>query len=310
MPVMSARRDIGGKAIGVLRRRAATVGDRILHPMHHAFVSGLRRLGGTPPLLSVTALILRGRCVRESAAFVAREILGRRALVVYRLRGSGLRVALRHRTGDVVTLGEVWRNHDYDPPAPVRAVLAGGPDRIMDLGGNVGMFALHAFGQWPAARVSSYEPDPANAAVLERSVAANALADRWTLVTAAAGAAPGTVRFAAGQDALSHAVEDGDGAGAGEVRDAITVPVEDVLPQMAGADLVKIDIEGGEWAILDDPRFAQAPPRIVVLEYHPRGCPGPDPHAAVRAAMDAAGLTHADIWRRDDGHGMLWAWRT
>ena len=45
----------------------------------------------------------------------------------------------------------------------------------------------------------------------------------------------------------------------------------DVLGQIAEADLVKMDIEGGEWGILADPRIARQ--RALVLEYHPRGLP-------------------------------------
>jgi FkbM family methyltransferase len=267
-----------------------------------ALLSALRRLGATPLLLPAAALVGRALTVRESTAFVAREALGRRGLFLYTLRDSGLRVALRHGTGDVVTAGEIWRNRDYEPVAEVAAAL-GAPARVLDLGGNVGLFALQALGRWPAAHVTSYEPDPVNAAVARRSLAANDLHPRWTVVEAAAGAAAGTASFAGGQDALSHLVDDGD------PRATQTVEVRDVLPEVAGADLVKLDVEGGEWALLADPRFAAAPPRVLVLEYHPDGCPGPDPHAAVRAALDAAGLRVADIWRRDDGHGMLWAWR-
>jgi FkbM family methyltransferase len=270
--------------------------------VRQAIVSGLRRIGATRPLLPATALVTRSLCVKESVAFTAREALRRQGLFHYTLRESGLRAALRHRTGDVVTLGEVWRNRDYDPPAQVVAAL-GTPARILDLGGNIGLFALHALALWPTASVVSYEPDPFNAAVLRRSQELNGMDGRWRLVPAAAGAAPGSVRFAAGQDALSHVVDDGEPGATIDVR------VDDVLSELAAADLAKIDIEGGEWEILGDPRFASAPPRVLVLEYHPRGCPSGDPHAAVRDALSAAGLSHAEIWARDDGYGMLWAWR-
>jgi hypothetical protein len=83
-----------------------------------------------------------------------------------------------------------------------------------------------------------------------------------------------------------------------------------VLPEIAGVDLLKIDTEGGEWPILADPRFAAAPPRVVVLEYHPEGAPGPDPRGAVLDYLSRAGLTAtASIFQRADGYGMLWAWR-
>jgi FkbM family methyltransferase len=278
--------------------------------VREALLSGLRRVGALPFLLPVTALVTRGLTVRETPAFVAREALRRRGMFLYTLRESGLRVALRHRTGDVVTVGEVWRNRDYDPPAEVDAAI-GAPRRVIDLGGNIGLFALHALGRWPTAAVVSYEPDPVNAAVARRSLATNALEDRWEVVEAAAGNAAGSVRFAGGQDALSHVVADGETSAASETGTAtmLDVPLLDVLPAVGDADLVKIDIEGGEWDVLGDPRFAAAPPRALVLEYHPRGCPTTDPHVAIRDLIDGAGLRHQDIWRRDDGHGMLWAWR-
>ena len=48
-------------------------------------------------------------------------------------------------------------------------------------------------------------------------------------------------------------------------------PRVDVFPYLAAADLVKIDIEGSEWEILADARFAGIAARVLVLEYHPQG---------------------------------------
>jgi len=205
---------------------------------------------------------------------------------------------IRHGTGDVVTLGEVFHERDYAVPDAVAAL--GPPAAILDLGANVGLFGLHAAALWPMAEVDAYEPDPANATVHRAVIAANAMEGRWRLVQAAAGAADVHERFASGGIALSSLQAGGD----------IVVEVRDVLAAMAAADLVKMDIEGGEWAILTDPRFVAAPPRSLVLEYHPGGqCPGPDPHTAIATILGRAQMTAREIWRRDDGHGMLWAWR-
>lgn len=179
------------------------------------------------------------------------------------------------------------------------------PLAILDLGANVGLFGLFAAARWPQARIVGYEPDPANAAVHRRTLSANGLEARWTLVGTASGNRDGEMRFAGGLDALSHLV----GQGADEGGPTINVPVRDVLPQLCAADLVKMDIEGGEWEILGDPRLRQQAPRAIVLEYHPRNCPGPDPRATAEQALRAAGLQTAVIWHRDDGHGMLWGWR-
>jgi FkbM family methyltransferase len=243
------------------------------------------------------ALVLRARTVRPSWRFVARELLRRRGLALYRLRGGAASVGVRHRTGDVVTLGEVFHEHDYEPPSAVDALLGPTP-RILDLGANVGMFGAFALQRWPAATIRGYEPDPDNASVHERVIAVNDAGARWSLEQAAAGATNGTARFAGGQAALSHLASDGE----------LEVEVHDVLAAVAEADLLKIDVEGGEWAIIGDPRFADAPPRALAMEYHPEGCPAGEPRAEAERLLHAAGMRTAIVWERDR-YGMLWAWR-
>jgi hypothetical protein len=112
--------------------------------------------------------------------FVAREVGRRRGLYEYRLRNSSLRLALRHGTGDAATLTEVFHLRYYEPPAEIAQAI-GDPRLIIDLGANVGFFGAFASERWPNAQIVAYEPDPSNAAVHARTVAANKLADRWSL---------------------------------------------------------------------------------------------------------------------------------
>jgi FkbM family methyltransferase len=176
--------------------------------------------------------------------------------------------------------------------------------QILDLGANVGLFGAFAATRWPGSEILAFEPDPTNAVLHHRVIEMNGLQARWRLRRAAAGTEAGEASFVAGEIALSHL------AGAGEVAGAIEVSVEDVMPHLAGADLLKMDIEGGEWAILSDPRFRESPPRALVLEYHPRSCPAPEPRGTAESLLRGAGLSVQSIWHRDDGHGMLWAWRS
>jgi FkbM family methyltransferase len=271
----------------------------------------LRWLGARRAILPITARLLCARLVKESALFFARELLRPSGAFLYTLRESGSRVAIRHGGVDTATLAEVFYHRQYDPPSDLAHVL-GDPGEIVDLGANIGLFGAFATARWPNARLVAYEPDPANAALHQRIVEANALASRWTLVCAAAGVREGQVRFAAGLAVESHVLEGGEGekAGSDAPTEEITVPVRDVVPELAAADLVKMDIEGGEWEILHDPRFTQGPPRALVLEYHPRSCPGADPRAVAELALTRAGLSTSPISHAGDGHGMLWAWRT
>ncbi len=283
----------------------------------------LRKLGAHPRLLPLTALALRARTVRPAAAFFLRELSRRREIHGYRLRENGLLVNIRHGTGDVVTLGEVFHDHQYTPTPEIDAAL-GEVTSVLDLGANIGLFGAFAAARWPHAEIVAFEPDPANAELHERTIAVNGLQQRWRLVRAAAAAAPGRAEFVSGGVALSHLADarerdPGEDDQAGDdangerelLSGAVTIDVElhDIVAELGATDLLKMDIEGGEWAILGDARFREHPPRAVVLEYHPRFCPGDDPASAAETALAQAGLRVQSIWRGADGHGMLWAWR-
>lgn len=265
-------------------------------------VDSLRRAAAHPRVLPATALVLRALTVRGTVAFLLRELLHSSKTSVYVLRENGLRIAIRHGTGDVVTLGEVFHDRTYQPMDQVASNLRE-TQNILDLGANIGMFGAFAATRWSGAHIVAYEPDPDNATVHERFIAENRLENRLTLVRAAAGPRTGVTAFAAGEIALSRLVE------ADDAPHTVIVPIKDVLQQIAEADLVKMDIEGGEWAIVEDQRFRESPPRVLALEYHPHLCPHSDPHTAIDAALKAAGMRMQWISRQPDGYGMLWAWR-
>jgi FkbM family methyltransferase len=258
----------------------------------------LRRVAGLRLVLPATALALRARTVRRASVFALRELRGGGRIARYELREAPVRILVRHGRGDAATLGEVFHERHYVPPPDLAAGLD--PVLILDLGANIGLFGAFASARWERARIVAYEPDPGNATICRECIEENGLEDRWELRRAAAASAPGQLRFNASGDALSHADEQGE----------LVVDAHDVLPDIARADLVKIDIEGGEWALLTDPRFAVQPPRALVIEYHPHRCPAPDPRELVEQLLRDAGMRRqVPIFHRADGHGMLWAWR-
>jgi FkbM family methyltransferase len=264
---------------------------------------GVRRLATAPlfqrftrvtPLLRVS-FALRASLVRERARFIRNELRRKPTTATYRLRETGVSVAIRHHTGDVMVLDEIFSQGEYQPPPGVVLPNVG---RAVDLGANIGLFGAWLLGRFPDARVVGYEPDPGNAAVHRMAIEANQLNERWRLVEAFAGAEAGTTSFAAGLHAVSH---EGEG---------IEVRVEDVLPALADADLVKIDIEGAEWPILADARFRELQARVVVLEYHPEGSPDADPAASAERALVDAGYEVFPAGRKPAfGAGILWGLR-
>ena len=151
---------------------------------------------------------------------------------------------LRHRTSDRYILNEIFGLGLYDLPAGATATLAelGRPPLGVDLGAHVGLWRV-LLRLLPRRELDAFEPDPANSALLKRCISANRLADRWRLTPACAATADRTALLLADRFAESRIT--------GEAPGAIEVASRDVLPFLAAADLVKIDIEGFR---MGDPR--------------------------------------------------------
>jgi len=249
----------------------------------------------------VIATLLRGSAVREYGRFVARELLRRPVVGTYRARSTDRRFFLRHDTPDVVTMDEIFYRRDYEPPREVAATLATAPaPSILDLGANIGLFGVFILERFPAARVVAFEPDQANVDILRRCAAANGGAPRWTVVTAAASNSDGSVRFLSGGVSLSRISDSAEGE---------LVPALDVFPYLSEADLAKVDIEGGEWVILGDPRLRTLGPPALVLEYHPYLSPEADPRACAIRLLGEAGYECRPSADDRGGHGIVWALR-
>jgi FkbM family methyltransferase len=250
--------------------------------------------------------IRRSAVVAPRGRFLLRELARRPGTAAYRLRGSGLPVHVRHDTGDIAGLQEIFLNGNYDPPPRVAAALEAlardHPLRIVDLGANIGLFGLSVFARFDAATVLAFEPDPDNARVLELTRRANARATDWTLVEACVGAQPRTVAFQAGLHMESRVADDGDPG-------AMQIEMIDVFDHLGATDWLKMDVEGGEWEILADPRFAGLAIPVLALEYHPYGCPAADATAEILRLLEDAGYTIEPYVERSPGLGELWALR-
>jgi FkbM family methyltransferase len=271
-------------------------------------------------LKRLIATLLLARRVRPSARFAIRQLRGAPGPYRYSLRGTPYSVFIRHDSDDPFVLDECFgRLRQYEFPAEVAATLDGPrPPRVVDLGANIGLFGLLAIDRFPGARVTGFEPDPANAEIHERCIEANGLGDRWQLIPAFAAAADREVRFLGGRSSRSRAAADAETAReseTGEGAQAVAVEAIDVFPHLEEADLIKIDIEGGEWELLGDPRFARLGARAIVLEYHENGCPGPDPRAAALSAIGDAGYEAVSVNEGPEaadpfeGRGTVWGCR-
>jgi FkbM family methyltransferase len=267
-----------------------------------AGVPGVRRLTASPLLLRAS-YALRGSLVTERRRFARNELRGRAVTGRYHLRGTPVAIAIRHHTPDVMVLDELFAQGEYEPPAAVQPALRrlGADPLVADLGANIGLFGAWALERFPGARIVAFEPDPANVAVQELARSANGAQERWRIVAAFAGVRDGTVPFHGGSFTTSSAL-----AGAATME----VPAVDVFGELGDADLVKVDIEGAEWPILADARLAELPASVLVVEYHPDGCPAGDARAHALALLEHAGYSTAEGGRTaEHDTGVVWAWR-
>jgi FkbM family methyltransferase len=184
-----------------------------------------------------------------------RQVVGDRTVVRVETRG-GTEIWYRRNRGDIQGLREVWLEEAYRLP------LDASPKTIVDLGANIGLTSLWLAERHPGCRLVAVEPDPTNVALLRRNLAANGL--DATIISAAVG--PRKT-----QGAFAHS----SSSNLGRLDPTGTVAVEvvdmpDVLEALGGhADLVKMDIEGGEGPLLSGDLSWLSSVAALIVEFHP-----------------------------------------
>jgi FkbM family methyltransferase len=196
------------------------------------------------------------------------------------------------------------------------APLQGRPIQVFDIGAHIGSFATNLASLHPQSRVECFEPSHESARYLRRNIQQNGLADRIAVHEVALADKEGTALL---DDNDGGSVHNGliqedrrlvDGADAPERRHAVEVPTTTFDAAVAAApappDIVKMDCEGGEYALVYASAEASwASVSRVVMEYHP--VPG-ESWEGLRDWFAKVGLT---VFRHEpDGPGLGTAWLT
>jgi len=167
------------------------------------------------------------------------------------------------RYSDLLTLCPQW--HDIFVLGSLAFETVDPAPRILDCGANVGLASLFYKRRYPAARITAFEADPAIASLLAHNMRANGAAD-VEVVAAAVWTDAGEIAFQAdGADA-------GAVASLGGARDgaAVRVPAIRLADRLAHEhiDLLKLDIEGAEAAVLTDCAGVLENVSAILLEVH------------------------------------------
>jgi FkbM family methyltransferase len=178
---------------------------------------------------------------------------------------DGLTITIRQNYSDAMTIAEIFLDDCYIrnlplPPNPV----------VIDVGGFIGDFSLYAVKRLNARRVIVCEPSQRNWALLLRNIAKNGYEDRIEPVNKAV-TDGGDVMMNIdapdeGQSMVSAHYQTGQ-----QLTAVPGISLGDLLRDHAveSVDLLKIDCEGGEFAILEStPSDVYSRIRNIVFEYH------------------------------------------
>jgi FkbM family methyltransferase len=276
--------------MNLLRRIASLPGVRkvLLHPAVR------RRIAA---VLALRFMVAARRTTTPFRLLLNEYVLRRGKVDTYVIKETGVPVFMQHGR-DLEALFELFERGEYEPPAQLAPLLDASRVRnVVDVGANIGMFSAWATGRWPQARITAFEPARDNVPVYRRWAGGR---DEITFVEAAASTAEGTLRFRDGLGGGSMVVADDSG---------VEVPAVDIFPYLHDADFVKIDIEGGEWVILADPRMADLDHLVLVMEYHRANAPQLPAQDSARRLLEGAGFTVGYPTHNHWGHGTLWAWK-
>ncbi|MBP9711147.1 MAG: FkbM family methyltransferase [Candidatus Pacebacteria bacterium] len=213
----------------------------------------------------IKLLLAASTYVQNWLAFCKEEMWGRATEFQLRLRG-GIVITVRPHTYDAFIVHEVFRHQGY--AAGFVGLERENSSTIVDLGGHIGSLSLFAAEQYSQARVVSVEAVPENARLLQKNITDNTLGGRVTVLPYAVGEKSGslTIYLRSDRTAQHSALQKSD--------TSVTVPcltLEEVFTKagVIHCDLLKLDIEGSEYAVL-----MNAPLEVLkcidrmVMEYH------------------------------------------
>lgn len=189
----------------------------------------------------------KGQRARRLATWVAWQAWQRTVRRPWRVRVGDLRVTV-HPHDDSSSRLLYFGSVEPEFTAFAHAWLSAAGGAFLDIGAHAGLYSLHA-ATVPGVQVVAFEPGATAFGWLSTNIRENGLDDRVTAVRAAVSDVAGRSFLTARRGATNRLV---NGAGAEDVEDVPTVPVDDYVNEGIGrVGLMKVDVEGHEPAVLN-----------------------------------------------------------
>jgi FkbM family methyltransferase len=185
-----------------------------------------------------------------------------RTIETYRFR-NGLIIKTKSLV-DVTTIAVVFIKQEYGKIFPQART-------VVDIGGNIGSFALYAAATGKNASVFTYEPEKENFTTLAENIRANHLEGRIHAFPSGVGGVAGKRKLYLSESPYHTLYENAEGQKFIEIS---CVTLKDVfeMNKLERIDLLKLDCEGAEFEILlNAPESCLQRIQEIRMEYHSRG---------------------------------------
>ena len=162
------------------------------------------------------------------------------------------------------------------------------------------MSCLYWLAAYWRAEVIAFEPHPRHAAQCRANLERNGFLSRATLHAVAAGTANGRAWISDAGSSSQVGTMPGSG---------YEIEVIDIFALLAGRriDILKIDIGGSEYELLEDPRFGELDIRAIIMEWHERK-DRPEGHAWCCERLSELGFQLYPVFEQKT-YGMMWAYQ-
>lgn len=198
---------------------------------------------------------------------------------------------VRLPSSDISTFDQIFLKQEYDFP------VRGEPKTIIDAGANIGLASVYLANRFPDAKIIAIEPDKGNFDIMQRNLApypnvVGLCAALWHRNEEINLVDPGK-----GEWSFRTEAKDAEHSSGQTRSNAIPgMTVERIMAEQGieHIDVLKIDIEGSEYEVFEDPSAWLGRVDALIVELHERLKPGCD------ARVEAATADFEQSWRQGE----------